>query len=204
MADTKVGRRGFVAGAGLVLAAPRLALAAPAAKPKVMIVTNHGSILIEIEDQKAPITGHNFLRYVDVKAYDGGEFYRAARDANAPKKGTIVGRPSDKNHPFPPIPHESTTKTGLRHVTGAVSLGRFEPGTATSNFFICASDEPYLDAHPGEKGDNLGYAVFGQVVQGMAVVHTILSLRTNGKTQYAAQRGQWLNPPVPIISMRRA
>lgn len=198
----KIGRRGFVAGAGLLLSAPRIGLAAPA-RPKVQIVTNHGTITVEIAADKAPITAHNFLRYVDGHAYDGGQFYRASRDLGAPKKGTIVGRPNDKFHPFPPIPHESTTKTGLRHVSGAISLGRFEPGTATSNFFICASDEPYLDAHPGAKGDNLGYAVFGQVTDGMPVVRKILSLRTDGVTVFKAQRGQWLNPPVPILSMKR-
>ena len=94
--------------------------------------------------------------------------------------------------------------TGLRHVAGTLSLGRFAPGTATSNFFICASPEPYLDAHAGAKGDNLGYAAFGQVVEGLAVVRKILSLPTNAHSSFADQRGQWLNPPVPILSMRRA
>ena len=84
-----------------------------------------------------------------------------------------------------------------------MSLGRFAPGTATSNFFICVGDQPYLDAHPGAPGDNLGYAAFGKVVEGMAVVEKILSLPTNGETKFADQRGQWLKPPVAIVSMRR-
>jgi len=199
----KIGRRGFVAGAGLLLSAPRIGLAAPA-RPKVQIVTNHGTITVEIAADKAPITAHNFLRYVDGHAYDGGQFYRASRDLGAPKKGTIVGRPNDKFHPFPPIPHESTTKTGLRHVTGAISLGRFEPGTATSNFFICASDEPYLDAHPGEKGDNLGYAVFGHVASGMAVMKKILAMPTDGVPKSPDMKGQILTHPVKITTARRA
>ncbi len=202
MAGVKVGRRSFVLVAGLLVSAPRLALAAPA-KPKVLIKTNHGSILVELEAERAPITSANFLRYVDTQGYDGGEFFRASRDPGAPTHGTIVGRPSLKIHPFPPIAHESTTKTGLRHVAGTLSLGRFGPGTATDNFFICASPEPYLDAHPGAKGDNLGFAAFGQVVQGMAVVQKILSLPTNGATKFADQRGEWLKPPVPILSMRQ-
>ena len=202
MADSKLGRRSFVLGAGLVLSAPRAALAAPV-KPRVLITTNHGAILVELEAEQAPITSTNFLRYVDTQGYDGGSFFRASRDPGAPRQGTIVGAPNPKTHPFPPIRHESTTKTGLRHVTGTLSLGRFGPGTATSNFFICASPEPYLDAHPGAPGDNLGFAAFGQVVQGMAVVHTILGLPTNGATKFADQRGQWLKPPVPILSMRR-
>ena len=198
---SQLGRRGFVMGAGMVLSAPRAALAA--GKPRVLIKTNHGSILVELEAEKAPITSTNFLRYVDTQAYDGGAFYRAARD-EAPNSGTIVGAPNPKVHPFPPIRHESTTKTGLRHIAGTLSIGRFDPGSATNNFFICASPEPYLDAHPGEPGDNLGYAAFGQVVEGMEVVFKILSLPTNGKTKFVEQRGQWLKPPVPILSMRRS
>ena len=182
--------------------------AAPAhgagAKPRVAIVTNHGTIVVELEAQRAPLTSANFLRYVDARKYDGGAFYRAARTPGAPREGTIVGAPGPKVHPFPPIAHESTTRTGLRHVAGTISLGRFDPGSATDNFFICASPEPYLDAHPGAKGDNLGFAAFGQVVQGMASVRKILSLPTNGASQFKDQRGQWLKPPVPILRMQRA
>lgn len=202
MTGSTIGRRGFIAGAGALAAAPGVAWAA-GPKPKVRIATNHGVILVELENGRAPITSANFLRYVDAHAYDGGDFFRANRDPETPTNGTIVGAPNPRSRPFPPIAHESTTKTGLKHVTGTLSLGRFGPGTATSNFFICASDEPYLDAHPGEPGDNLGYAAFGQVLDGMPVVAKILSLPTNGKTKFKDQRGQWLNPPVPILSMRR-
>ncbi len=196
-------RRALLGGASaLLLSAP--GARAAAAKPKVAIVTDHGTIVVELEAQKAPLTSANFLRYVDAKKYDDGSFYRAARTPGAPKEGTIVGAPGPKVHPFPPIAHESTTQTGLRHLTGTISLGRFDPGSATDNFFICASAEPYLDAHPGAKGDNLGFAAFGQVVRGMAVVHKILALPTNGASQFKDQRGQWLKPPVPIVSMRRA
>ena len=203
MTESKVGRRGFVVGAGLLATAPRAALAA-AVKPRVLIQTARGSILVELEAERAPITSANFLRYVDTRAYDGGTFYRAVRDPQIPGGGTVVGNTNLKVHPFPPIRHESTTKTGLRHLTGTLSLGRFDPGTATSNFFISASAEPYLDAHPGAPGDNLGYAAFGQVLDGMKVVRKILTLPTNGKTKYKEQRGQWLTEPVPILSMRRA
>uniref|UniRef100_UPI00378336EF peptidylprolyl isomerase n=1 Tax=Phenylobacterium sp. TaxID=1871053 RepID=UPI00378336EF len=64
--------------------------------------------------------------------------------------------------------------------------------------------QPYLDANPKEKGDNLGYAAFGRVVEGMSVVEKILSLPTNGETKFKDQSGQWLKPPVTINSMRRA
>jgi peptidyl-prolyl cis-trans isomerase A (cyclophilin A) len=185
------------------MAAPRTTLAATG-KPRVVIRTGRGSIVVELEDRKAPLTSANFLHYVDAHAYDGATFFRAARSPDNPKEGTVVGAPGPKIRPFPPIAHESTTKTGLKHLNGTLSLGRFDPGTATDNFFLCVGDQPYLDAHPGAPGDNLGYAAFGQVVDGMAVVEKILSLPTNGKTKFADQRGQWLKPPVPILSMRRS
>jgi peptidyl-prolyl cis-trans isomerase A (cyclophilin A) len=203
MSSATLKRRSLLGAAGWLITAATPGLAAPA-KPRVVINTGRGAIIVELEAQRAPVTVANFLRYVDAHAYDGGSFFRAAREPGAPKNGTIVGAPNPRTHPFPPIRHESTTMTGLRHTTGTVSLGRFDPGTATSNFFICASPEPYLDAHPGAPGDNLGYAAFGQVVQGMAIVSKILSLPTNGKSQFADQRGQWLSPPVPIRSMRRS
>lgn len=202
MSGAKIGRREFLGAAGLLMAAPGLSLAANG-KPKVVIKTSRGTIVVELEAEKAPLTSHNFLRYVNAHAYDGGSFFRAARDPQAPKEGTIVAAPNPHNHPFPPIKHESTTMTGLRHVKGTISLGRFDPGTATSNFFICASDEPYLDAHPGAKGDNLGYAAFGQVVEGMPVVAKILASPTDKNSKYKEQRGQWLKPPVPILSIRQ-
>lgn len=196
-------RRSLIAGAGLLAFAPQAALAAPG-KPRVVIKTGRGSIVVELEPGKAPLTTANFLRYVDAKSYDGGTFFRAARTPGVAKDGTIVGAPDAKVRPFPPIRHESTTKTGLKHLNGTISLGRFAPGTATSNFFICVGDQPYLDANPAAKGDNLGYAAFGRVVSGMPVVEKILSLPTNGETKFADQRGQWLKPPVPILTMRRA
>jgi len=200
---SQIGRRNFILGGGLLAAAPNFALAA-SGKPRVVIKTGRGSIIVELEPRKAPLTTANFLRYVDAKSYDGGTFFRAARTPGVAKDGTIVGAPDAKVRPFPPIRHESTAQTGLKHLNGTISLGRFAPGTATNNFFICVGDQPYLDANPGAKGDNLGYAAFGRVVQGMPVVEKILSLPTNGETKFADQRGQWLEPPVPIISMRRA
>jgi len=205
MSGSRIGRRGLLAGLAAAGASDALSNTAWAAadNPKVAIRTNHGVITVEVEIHKAPITATNFLRYVDTQRYDGGDFYRAARTPGVPGDGTIVGGPSKSIHPFPPIAHESTTKTGLRHRAGTISLGRFAPGTATSSFFICASAEPYLDAHPGAPGDNLGFAAFGQVVDGMAVVKTILALPSNGFSPFPDQKGEWLKPKVPILSMRR-
>ncbi len=201
MSDARIGRRSVLGVAGLALASPFGALAA-SAKPRVAIHTNHGVIVVELEAQRAPLTTANFLQYVDAGKYDGGSFYRASRTPGAPREGAIVGGPEEKTRRFAPIAHESTQLTGLRHTTGTISLGRYALGTATADFFICASPEPYLDAHPGKKGDNQGFAAFGQVVEGMGVVRTILALPTPGKSRFPDMKGQWLDPVVPI-SMRR-
>lgn len=198
----RIGRRGVLAAAGLVAASPLEALAAPSAKPRVSIQTGKGVIVVELEAVKAPITSANFLRYVDAHRYDGGSFYRASRQGSA-AAGTIEGGPNPAARRFPAIPHESTKMTGLRHRAGTISVARLEPGTATGDFFICASAQPYLDAHPGGPGDNQGFAAFGQVVQGMEVVHRILGLPTGGKTTVAAMKGQILTTPVPIVNMTR-
>lgn len=200
-------RRMVMAGAAAMLVRPAAALAATA-KPRVTILTGHGAIVVELENVKAPLTTTNFLHYVDAGKYDGGSFYRASRTPGAPRQGTIVGGPDARVRRFAPIAHESTQATGLRHVAGAISLGRYAPGTATADFFICASPEPYLDAQPqarpGPHEDNLGFAVFGKVTSGMAVVRTILALPTPGKSPFPDMQGQWLKPPVPILHMRRS
>ena len=201
-----IARRRLIAAGGLLALGPRMALAAEASKkPRVAIETGQGVIIVELEDKKAPITSTNFLRYVDTRKYDGGNFYRASRTVGAgPGHGSIQGGPPGYARHFQPIAHESTAKTGLRHKAGTISLTRNEPGTATSDFFICASDQPYLDAHPGEKGDNQGFAAFGHVVSGMDVVRKILALHTAKDAPIPAMKGQMLDPPVPIVSMKRA
>jgi len=201
-------RRRLIGAAGLLALGPRLAFAAAASRPKkprVAIETGQGTIVVELEDKKAPLTAANFLRYVDTLKYNGGSFYRASRTVGAgPGHGSIQGGPSPYARKFTPIAHEPTTKTGLRHKAGTISLTRNEPGTATSDFFICASDQPYLDAHPGEKGDNQGFAAFGHVVSGMDVVKKILAMHTGKDAPVPAMKGQMLDPPVPIMTIKRA
>ena len=202
MSDSLIRRRSLLGAAGLLIAAPEVSWAA--GKPRVVMTTALGAITLQLEHQKAPLTTANFLRYVAAGKYDGATFFRAARTKGAPKTGTIVGAPPPKQEPFPPIGHEPTSKTGLKHLDGTISIGRFSPGTARGNFFICVGPQPYLDAKPGAPGDNLGFAAFGQVVSGMSVVRRILAAPTNPKIGHADQKGQWLDPPVKITTARRA
>ena len=164
--------------------------------------TRLGVITLDLNVGKAPITAKHFLRYVDERGLDGGRFYRASRAKDAPQSGIVQGGP--RNDPavyLKPIAHESTTKTGLSHTDGAISLGRRAPGTANADFFICVGDQTYLDANPSAPGDNLGFAAFGQVADGMDVVRTILALPTS--PTLGPMVGEMLSPPVPILTARR-
>ena len=200
MTLSQTARRTALAALGaLVLASPAFA----AGKPRVAIETDKGTIVVELEDKKAPVTAANFLSYVDRHRFDNGQFFRANRAKGAPGAGSIQGQPKPYSRRAPPIAHESTLKTGLKHTAGAISMGRDAVGSATADFFICASAQPYLDAKPGKSDAAQGYAVFGHVVQGMDVVRKILAGRTDGATNVPAMKGQILNPPVKIISMKR-
>lgn len=200
MTISKIARRALI-GAALALLTTSPVLAA--GKPRVAIETDKGTIIVELEDKKAPITAANFLAYVDRHRFDGGQFFRANRAKGAKGAGSIQGQPKPYSRRAPPIAHESTLKTGLKHTTGALSMGRDAPGSATADFFICASPQPYLDAKPGKSDAAQGYAVFGYVVSGMDVVRKILAGRTDGPTNVPSMKGQILNPPVKIISMKR-
>jgi peptidyl-prolyl cis-trans isomerase A (cyclophilin A) len=147
----------------------------------------------------------NFLRYVDLKRYDGISFYRAVPVPNEPSQGFVqAGIREDARKILPPIAHESTTKTGLHHSDGAISMARNAPGTATCDFFIIVGDMTYMDANPAAPGDNLGYAVFGRVVEGMDVVKKILAAPRSPTAGVGVMKGQMLAAPVKILTARRA
>ncbi|MCZ4340111.1 peptidylprolyl isomerase [Sphingomonadaceae bacterium G21617-S1] len=183
-------------------------LAAPAPKPATVLVritTSEGPILLELEKERAPITTTNFLRYVDLKRYDGISFYRSVAVPNEPSQGFVqAGIREDARKILPPIAHESTTKTGLHHSDGAISMARNAPGTATCDFFIIVGDMTYMDANPTAPGDNLGYAVFGGVVEGMDVVKKILAAPRSPTAGVGVMKGQMLAAPVKILTARRA
>lgn len=174
------------------------ATAADAAR--VRMETSEGVILIEVDTRRAPITAANFLRYVDLGLFDGKTFYRAARNKTAPTQGLIQG--GINKHVVgapPPIAHEPTSKTGLRHGNGTLSMARNAPGTAMGDFFITVGPAAYLDARDG----NPGYAAFGRVVSGMAVVSKILAKPTWPGGRSKTTMGQFIKEPVRIVRARR-
>lgn len=179
--------------------------AAPAPKPatqKVAIETSLGRIVLELETERAPITARNFLRYADQKRLDGIAFYRSVKVAD--KFGFVqFGIEGNPKRALPPIKHEPTTQTGVKHVNGAISTARLAPGSARGEFTISVGDQSSLDANPSAPGDNLGYAAFGKVVEGMEVIWKILDAPTSPTAGEGVMKGQMLAPKIKILSVRR-
>jgi peptidyl-prolyl cis-trans isomerase A (cyclophilin A) len=166
----------------------------------VKMETELGEIVVALSGDRAPGTVENFLRYVDGGAYDGGVFHRTVKMDNQPqspvKIEVIQGGPNpSRKAGGAPIALERTTVTGLRHVDGAISMARFAPDSATSDFFICIGNQPELDFGGKRNPDGQGFAAFGMVLKGMDVVR---------KIQMAPNKeGQKLTPPVKIQRIAR-
>ena len=174
--------------------------AVPSPAVRVAIETSAGTILAET-DPRAPVTSANFLRYVDEGRFDGVTFYRGM--VLGPAAGLIQGGTGGApERVLPPIAHEPTSETGLSHTDGALSMARFDPGTATGDFFIIVGNVRSLDAGKSAPGDP-GFAVFGHVVEGMDVVRQILAAPKSPTEGEGFMRGQMLDPRIRIVSVRR-
>jgi peptidyl-prolyl cis-trans isomerase A (cyclophilin A) len=187
------------------LAAPAAAQTTPTApaNPRVALETSAGRIVVEVYADKAPISARNFLRYVDAKRLDGISFYRTVKVQE--RFGFVqFGVQNAPARLFPPIRHEPTSQTGIQHLEGTLSLPRLAPGTARGEFTISVGDQPSFDADPSRSGDNLGYAAFARVVEGMDVVLKIFDAPTSPtKTLQGSFKGELPLAPVKILSARR-
>lgn len=177
----------------------------------VVMHTSAGDIQLELYPGAAPLTVENFLKYVDGDHYTNGQIYRVVRmDNQAQNDITIeviqggVGA-HDNPRPFAAIAHESTSETGILHTDGVISMARLEPGSASSEFFICINDQPSLDFGGQRNPDGLGFAAFGRVVSGMDIIRAIQNMKTDtppkGKLEYTS--GQMLLEPVVITGIDR-
>lgn len=177
--------------------------ASPAVNPRVAIETSAGRMVVEVYLDKAPISARNFLRYVDAKRLDGVVFYRTVKPAD--HFGFVqFGIQNAPAKMFPPIRHEPTTETGIRHLDGTLSLPRLAPGSARGEFTIMVGDQPSFDADPSKPGDNLGYAAFGRVIEGKDVLLKIFDAPTSPtKTIMGTFKGEVPEVPVKIVSARR-
>ena len=171
--------------------------------PRVAIDTSEGRFVLAIESKKAPVTAANFLRYVDQKRLDGRRVYRVSHVAD--RFGFIqFGMNGDPKLSLPPIKHEPTTVTGVKHLEGSISTARLGLGTARGEFTIMVGDQPGLDADPTKPGDNLGYAAFGRVVEGFDVVLKIFGKPIDpAATVRGSFKGEVPAVPVRILTARR-
>ena len=166
--------------------------------PVVKIKTSLGKIECEIDTIHAPVTSHNFLNHVENGTYKNSVFYRVVRPANQPASkikieviqgGLYADEEIDK---VKPIIHETTKETGIRHLDGTISMARNEPGTASTEFFICVGNQPELDFEGKRNPDGQGFAAFGKVIKGMEVVR---------KIQAQKDKNQYLLEPVSILKI---
>ncbi|MEX0619776.1 MAG: peptidylprolyl isomerase [Pseudohongiellaceae bacterium] len=163
--------------------------------PVVVMETNVGALTIELWPNKAPVTVENFLRYVDNEFYDGVVFHRVIPgfmvqgggfDADMVEKST-----------YAPVKNEARADTP--NTRGTLAMARTGVvDSATAQFFINLVDNAYLN-HTDETAQGFGYAVFGEVIDGMDVVDQIANVATG------TQRGHQNVPlePVIITSARR-
>ncbi len=171
----------------------------PARAPvKVRLDTAAGPIVIAVDREHAPLTAANFLRYVDAKKLDGVGFYRAVKVGDGFGLAQF-GTRNDPKRTLPPVAFEPTSKTGLSHVDGAVSMAMAKPGTAAGDFFVVVGDLKSMDAHDNEPG----FAVFGRVIEGMDVIRRILASPTSPTEGVGVMKGQMLAPTIRIASARR-
>jgi cyclophilin family peptidyl-prolyl cis-trans isomerase len=157
----------------LSLMLPAIAFAdesAPA-NPFVIIKTSEGDMTVELFAGKAPITVANFLSYVDSGFYNGTIFHRVISNFMIQGGGFLPDMTEKENSD--PIVNES--KNRLHNTRGTLAMARTNnPNSATSQFYINLRSNLNLDWAPGGEG----YAVFGEVRQGMAVVDFIATAET--------------------------
>ncbi len=171
----------------------------------VVIDTALGPIEVLLELARAPLSGEDFLRYVDRGLYAGGAFYRTVRpndDPNPVKIEVLQGGLTDESKYLASIAHEPTNHTGLRHRDGTLSIARDTVGTGTAGaFFICIGDQPELDFGGKRNSDGQGFAAFGHVTGGMELVQKMWSSPTQGAP--GSSGAELLASPIRILGARR-
>jgi peptidyl-prolyl cis-trans isomerase B (cyclophilin B) len=161
--------------------------------PVVNISTNKGDIRIELDADKAPISTKNFVDYVNAGHYDGLIFHRVIPGFMIQGGGFDAGMSQKKSNS--PIKNEAGN--GLKNFVGSIAMARTNVvDSATAQFFINVKDNDFLN-HKNTSADGYGYAVFGQVIEGMDVVQAIEKVKT-------ANRGMHQDVPVEAVVINSA
>ena len=164
----------------------------------LILTTPLGTIEIELLDDEAPVTSAHVRRLLTEHDLGPGTFYRAQRREHVvPGREfeVVQGGWPDRAPSLPTVPHEAA----VPHSLGTVGLGRSDPGTASSEFYVCLSESaPALDPGAPAPMDGHGYAVFGRVVEGLDVLRAIHARPTTDEAPHPLVRGQILAEPVPF------
>ncbi|MEN8220750.1 MAG: peptidylprolyl isomerase [Pseudomonadota bacterium] len=140
----------------------------------VKMQTNYGTIVIQLNPEKAQKTVENFLNYVNSGFYNGTLFHRVISNFMIQGGGMTTGMSEKMTNP----PIENEAANGLSNTVGSIAMARTsEPHSASSQFFINVADNLFLN-HSGKTPQGWGYCVFGEVVDGMDVVNKIKEVAT--------------------------
>ena len=146
----------------------------------VTLKTNYGDIVLELNEEKAPKTVENFLKYVVSGHFDGTIFHRVIDGFMIQGGGfdqEMEQKPTEK-------PIENEAANGLKNERGTIAMARTsDPNSATAQFFINVSDNDFLN-YRGDSSSMIGYCVFGKVLKGMEVVDKIKAVPTTSKGPY--------------------
>ncbi len=147
---------------------------------KIRFETSLGAIVVELNEEKAPVSCESVLAYAESGHYDELLFHRVIDGFVI--QGGGYDKDLKKRPPREPIKNEA--KNGLKNVVGAVAMARTpDIDSATSQFFINVEDNPFLD-HKDDTPEGYGYAVFGQVVEGMDTVNKIKKVETGKRGSF--------------------
>ncbi len=145
--------------------------------PKVKLTTNLGSITIQLNTEKAPLSSANFLTYVNEGFYNGTIFHRIIKDFMAQGGGFDTSFKQKSVH----APIKNEANNGLLNTRGTLAMARTnDPNSATAQFFINYKDNSFLN-HTSPTASGWGYAVFAEVIDGMDVVDAMAGQPTGNR-----------------------
>lgn len=143
----------------------------------VILETSKGNITIELNEEKAPATVANFLKYVNDEFYNGTIFHRVIPNFMIQGGGFMPGMVQKMTE----NPIDNEANNGLSNVRGSIAMARTnDPHSATAQFFINHKDNGFLD-HTAPTGQGWGYCVFGMVTDGIDVVDAIAGVTTGNR-----------------------
>jgi peptidyl-prolyl cis-trans isomerase B (cyclophilin B) len=159
----------------------------------VRLHTNHGVISLELDMERAPETGRNFLEYVESGFYSNTVFHRVIDGFMIQGGGFDPGMKQKPTR----APIRNEADNGLKNDRYTVAMARTsDPHSASSQFFINVSDNGFLN-HTAQSADGWGYCVFGKVVEGKEIVDKIKRVKTG-------KRGFHSDVPLEDVLIERA